>query len=183
MSKGIDKDSINAYIAGFFDGEGCIHVVKAKPRRGRKSSHYHLIITFTQKRPHVLRLISRHFGLVEPRYTKSNDARSGLSTFRYDLQVRDELLAETILDAIYPYLIVKGSEARIAKDFLAAKRKHYREQGYKSGRYAKAFDGESYYLAMRSAKNYDEDFGAFGPTKAESSINKEEEFDSQLQLF
>lgn len=98
------------YIAGFFDGEGCI---VARPKNG-KSIHIH--ISIGQKDSSILRIIQTYFGyglLNKMATSKTNPNRD---IWRYRI-VKTELVLD-FLKKINPYLIDKKKQSELAIEFL-----------------------------------------------------------------
>lgn len=60
-----------AYLAGFFDGEGCVYILR---RRGKTSVGYDLEASFTSSDIEPLALAQREFGGT---VTESKDVRGG----------------------------------------------------------------------------------------------------------
>lgn len=104
-----------AYLAGFFDGEGCVYINRNKPNRWRGMG-YHLEISFTNGDPAPLLLAQEMFG---GQVTTTNDGRAGHKTI-HRLRVRC-LKAKTALEAMLPYLRVKGERALKAIEFQSRK--------------------------------------------------------------
>jgi len=80
------------YVAGFFDGEGCIHVGYGRGYLQKK-------ISVSNIRPEVLDMIREHFGFGSVLYS---------GTPRW--QVSDTLDIITCLEALLPYLVVKKQQ-------------------------------------------------------------------------
>ena len=97
-----------AYIAGFFDGEGCITAI-----RSSKNGHrYGITASITQKSRGILDLIKSYFGgyvVIQKRNRREND---------YICRLRFSVVATRVfLEAIAPYLIVKKEQAQIAIEY------------------------------------------------------------------
>jgi hypothetical protein len=84
-----------AYIAGFFDGEGCVGI-----RKPSKTATHSAYATIGQNRPEVLRQIQVQFG-GNLRYAPQNHV------WNYQLSARKAI---AFLKAIEPYTIVKKQE-------------------------------------------------------------------------
>ncbi len=91
------------YIAGFLDGEGCIriHIIRKK----NSKDQYALNVGFTQNNIGVLELIQNTYG--GRIYKDKNAHKLELVCSKADILLRD----------IFPYLIVKKEEARIALEY------------------------------------------------------------------
>ena len=92
------------YFAGFFDGEGCIHV----------SKQHQLLAVTTQKQRHVLDLASQKWG-GRLYYVGANR-----NSWQWRLSGNE---AQGFLMEILPYLIVKQDVAALAIQFQKLKRK------------------------------------------------------------
>jgi len=91
------------YIAGFFDGEGCISVP-----RGSKHTRGSLTCIMYQKRPEVLYKIQEFLTNHGFSCTVAPNQRD-----QYHLYIKDGLLGNLrFLREIHPYLIVKKVEAQ-----------------------------------------------------------------------
>lgn len=88
------------YLAGFFDGEGCITIEK-------KLRGFSLLIQFSQKDPSILILISTKFT-----NGNWNNNQSCVNLRYYGTNVKQ------VLEYIRPYVIVKKSQIEIALRFL-----------------------------------------------------------------
>ena len=105
--------SEKAWLAGFFDGEGCVHVAqKPKSGRKRKISHPRLLIKIGQKFPGILRHIINLLGYGEVRkaYGKNRDA------YYITFLSKDEIAQFT--KTILPYSITKKDQLVAAIEFL-----------------------------------------------------------------
>ena len=107
-----------AYLAGFFDGDGCVSIVKShKPPYG----HYHqLAVMFSQSSKPFLEHWQQITGVgkIYEQRGKSNIAHTRPHyIWRIPSNSGAELLAE-----IAPYLIIKRRQAALAAEFQATKR-------------------------------------------------------------
>lgn len=89
----------NEYMAGLFDGEGCI--VLTTNGQGR--------VFLTQKDPAILRLIQVQFG---------GNIHSKNNGKCYNLSISKKELMLTFLRAIQPYSIIKRNKVEIAIQFI-----------------------------------------------------------------
>ncbi|MBA7555784.1 hypothetical protein ES705_48471 [subsurface metagenome] len=101
-----------AYLAGLFDGEGCISV---HTTRHRFTISLHLFTDLKMTTPDPLRFASRIFGgRVKPAFHRPNEQ----PMYRWSLYGSK---SEAFLRAVDPYLIVKKEEANLAFSFLACR--------------------------------------------------------------
>ena len=95
------------YIAGFFDGEGCISIQKH-----HGNGAYVLWVSITNTSPEPLRLMKEHWGghfvLIRRHDPQSNIYRLYLSTRR----------AATFIEDVLPYLIIKKPQAELALEYV-----------------------------------------------------------------
>ena len=97
-----------AYIAGFFDGEGCVGIRKPcmDKSRGRLKTHSPYV-TISQVHRDVLDMIRGFYG--GNIYFSKNGGKNGIWTY----QQGGTNLGFDFLRAIYPYLIVKKEQVRV----------------------------------------------------------------------
>jgi hypothetical protein len=94
----------NAWLAGYFDGEGCIHL--QKDVRQNKRAVYMLQVCITQKNPATLYLLEKEFGGQVYQHAKG--------CYRWRVVSRAAL---HFLLAIEPYCIIKADQVRLAIEF------------------------------------------------------------------
>lgn len=120
-----------AWLAGFFDGEGCIFAV-ASANRDR---NYAVVVTLVQKDPTPLHWVAQHFG------GWVNSAR-GIYGWR-----ASNRLAGRFLSVVTPYLRVKREQAELALAFqLGQQANNHRLTE------ARREEGRSLYLRLRAMK-------------------------------
>lgn len=95
-----------AYIAGFFDGEGCIRGVKGNS----KYRNHRIWIIVVQKDPFILRYIQSYFNFGGVDYRKNNNI------WRYYVNNREEV--KEFLNSLLPYLLGKKAQADVALEFI-----------------------------------------------------------------
>jgi hypothetical protein len=94
-----------AYIAGFIDGEGCLHIGKTKPRQHAKSNVYFALITITNTNPIVPRWIQSIYGGHLQKVSGNEKSKDS-----YTLHLRPKATYQ-LLKQIYPYLKLKRLQA------------------------------------------------------------------------
>ena len=109
-----------AYIAGFIDGEGCIGIAAHnKPGNAggadRRTPHYRLVVSVTNRDLAVLRWIHERIGgsIFEKRRARSNWAPA------FELRVTNRAAVGRLLRSIHPFVKVKRSQAELGLAFLA----------------------------------------------------------------
>lgn len=104
-----------AYIAGIMDGEGSIYIARATNHYNKKSRRiYHqlrLIIANTNREMLVYIKNSVGYGAIVQFRNVSNNHKA---VYTYQLCA---LKAKELLEAIYPFLIIKKAQANIAFEF------------------------------------------------------------------
>ncbi len=103
------------YMAGLFDGEGCIQLRKSQPRKANRSItpkyDLHVSIALTRSSDLLYRVRNTFGGSIsEP--NERNPKWKPIVI--WDATTRD---AYMFLKFIYPYLIIKKEEAKIAIDY------------------------------------------------------------------
>lgn len=102
----VSKMLSSEYLAGFFDGEGCVLIADRKSRNGRKRNYY-LQVVLSQKKSDVLYQIKEQYNCFIKKY-HGGDA--------YFLVLRNQH-AVSFLKDVLPYLVVKLDEAILALAF------------------------------------------------------------------
>jgi hypothetical protein len=105
-----------SYLAGFFDGEGCIHIADfqypySKPDRIQQV--YRLDIHITQTDVRAAKWLVKNFGGVY--YTRES---SGNWSAAYRWVPKGKKNKEAMLLGMLPYLIIKRDQALVALEFL-----------------------------------------------------------------
>ena len=100
-------DTELAYLAGFFDGEGCISISK----RSRTAHGYGLMVSVSQLNPEPLLVLRKRFG---GSISRSKDKRGFRTLVVWTIGAR---LALAALEEMRPYLSVKADEADVALEF------------------------------------------------------------------
>lgn len=90
----------NRYWAGFFDGEGNIHVAP---------DVRHMAVSITQKEPAILFLLQKQFGGKIKKYGKQTC---------HKWRVHSAGEAEAFLKAIAPFLVIKAVEVQVCLEML-----------------------------------------------------------------
>lgn len=120
------------YIAGFFDGEGCIRIdrliVPSSKSRPSGYTRYQLKVSIAQANPLPLQIIMEQFSgtIVADNYAKKKmpNAKTRHSWVAWSRYAYDFLIA------VRPYLLVKAEEADLAIAFfeeMDSNRTHFRK--------------------------------------------------------
>lgn len=106
-----------AYLAGLFDGEGCICIGKEKARGERPHPSYHLECSVSMCNEYLPNLYRFSFGgsvfFYKDRHPNHQPA------WQWHISARK---ASGFLNTILPYLTIKKGEAELAIKFQSAKR-------------------------------------------------------------
>lgn len=111
-------DTWYAYLAGFWDGEGSVSIVR---NRANGLSDYHkVIVTLSQRAKHrdVLDQVAHEFGgMVSIRQQPTRIVQAWAEQAVWQLQ--DKAGIARFLTAIQPHLRIKGRQAALALEFIA----------------------------------------------------------------
>src|SRR5690348_6220371 len=108
------------YMAGLFDGEGCIGIYERSVKHsgtGAVSPYIGLVMTVSNTHKEVIRHIKERCGGVvgfSMRYPRKRDGSLRRTLYRWSAQSKE---APHILRQIFPYLIVKRDQAALALEF------------------------------------------------------------------
>lgn len=95
-------DLLLAYLAGFFDGEGCVHIGRTSVSP-KGITYYRMTVSVAQVDPSPLHLFARRFG--------GNVTRGSRGAWVWQ---RVGWQAARVLEALLPFLRQKGEQARLA---------------------------------------------------------------------
>src|SRR4030042_87280 len=105
-----DRSTLLAYLAGFFDGEGCVTIIKGKNHLGNVQYSLRVIVVNTNE--YVLHLYKLSFGgRIQKRKYKKPEWRD---CYAWEL---GSTRAYDFLKCVYPYLILKKAQADLAFEF------------------------------------------------------------------
>lgn len=105
------RSELVVWVAGFFDGEGCVYITKRRQNTGA-GMHYELGANIAQKDINPLLIVHALWGGVVR--AKSNQY-GGI----YHWHLREHKKLGTFLRDIRPYTLVKGSQIDVALEWLA----------------------------------------------------------------
>lgn len=104
-------DIEKAYIAGLFDGEGCIHISLNKLSSRAKHRYHKLEIIIANTNKEILHYLFSTFG---GRITQNSIRKNQQTCFSWRMSTKE---ACAFLKIIYPYLKIKKQQADIAIHF------------------------------------------------------------------
>lgn len=107
-------DPFPAYVAGFFDGEGCVCIDSFRPKNCKTRNCHRFRITFTNTNRTVLDAILDRWPGGSMRITPKG---KGATRDCYQLSYSTKA-ARPLLHSIGPWLRIKREEAALAADFL-----------------------------------------------------------------
>ena len=104
------KEKLNlAWLAGFFDGEGCVYLKRDRQRSGNFSYHVRIIFSNTHLPTlHRVKEILDGEGIISRVFGTSTKWRT-----RWELRV-NATKATRVLEKMLPYLVTKREQAEIA---------------------------------------------------------------------
>jgi hypothetical protein len=100
------------YVAGLFDGEGCISLVKQRRLNSPLPSYTIRVVIAMTHKPIILLLQDQFGGHVSQRKGQKEGHRNAFTLMWANRQ------AGTILQILIPHLILKRAEAEVALDFI-----------------------------------------------------------------
>ena len=113
-----------AYLAGFFDGDGCVNIATRQQRKGIGPQHY-LQIIFSQCNQPILEYWRERVNRGRV-YRTAHPDNGHKQLYQWRMFDRD---AEVVLRAMLPHLHIKRKEAQIALKFQRTKREHSGRRG------------------------------------------------------
>lgn len=97
----------NEYIAGLFDGEGCVHIARTKRGYG---IYYYIHVSIANSDKNVLELVQQQFG----GRISANIAQTNWPVWKWEAQVDQAL---PFLQTITPLTIIKRDQMELALEF------------------------------------------------------------------
>lgn len=111
-------NTLMAYIAGLFDGDGSFTLGRKKPSHEGQSSLYYPFIQFCNKDKSSLDIIKNVFGgRVNTRQSYTAKDGSPRQT-SYTLKIEKAALCKPFLETLIPYLIIKRERAEFLLSFI-----------------------------------------------------------------
>ncbi len=103
-----------AYAAGFFDGEGCVHIARQKHAGSRLGHVFRLVVSLSQNHLHTLVDFQNLTGVEGRIYHRP---RQGTTNRDWYCLTYDGKAAETLLELLHPFLLRKAAEALVGLQF------------------------------------------------------------------
>jgi len=107
-----DKLSLE-YVAGLFDGEGCVNIVKSK-RKGYKNYYFQVWVAVYNSYKPVLEKLEKQFGGFVIPQQKHKDKSHHLTKWRWGLSGKETI---EFLKQILPYTVIKTEQIKLAIEF------------------------------------------------------------------
>lgn len=101
-----------SYLAGFFDGEGCISI---KRHVKGKATQYVPSVSMTNTNKEIIELFTTSFGVGKPYYVRPNKYTTNTKASWWWGIFGSKSI--TIVESLFPYLLVKRQEALILLKF------------------------------------------------------------------
>lgn len=98
-----------SYTAGIFDGEGCVDIYSAMSNKNSKNLSFMLRVVISQKDGKIMNWLKDRFG----GYVRQ-ERKGKFSIYRWDIRSQK---AHDFLSLIYPFLIIKKEQVKIALEF------------------------------------------------------------------
>ena len=114
-----------AYLSGFLDGEGSISIHKILRKRNNKkyvSPDHFVLVQVSQQSPKPLELYKSIFGGT----ICTTTTKYGNKVWRYSIASKK---AKVLLENLYPYIILKKGQAKLALDFRKNCKPEFRRMG------------------------------------------------------
>jgi hypothetical protein len=124
------KESDLAYVAGLFDGDGCIYIKKNLPSalRRMKNPGYEIAVAIANTYPPILKELKNWFGGTIKKTKRKKDNHSIL--YQWGLTSKSAL---PFLRMVYPYLRIKKEQvmwALLFEDYRETLNPHKGRKGY-----------------------------------------------------
>ena len=105
------QENIAAYAAGIFDGEGYVGIDRVSKSKGSKKIHHSIRIVISQKDGAIMDWLKNNFG------GNIYSQRNGTLYSIYRWRIHSKKAAD-FLKFVYPYLIIKKRQAKLAIWFM-----------------------------------------------------------------
>lgn len=120
----MDKKELYAYLAGIIDGEGSLMIRKSTWRLGKdmQNPQYNARVGFKMNREELPKIFKKTFGGHYHKDKKVYQSKNGFKTnkpmYCYNAEHN---LAYKIVDAVYPYLVLKKQQADLILELRKTK--------------------------------------------------------------
>lgn len=115
-----------AYIAGFFDGEGCVGYYNASKTMKNRPSYFHTSVQVCNIDPCVIKWVAETTGVGRCQITRFKDKKRRTA---YQWQIGKKADVIVFLNAIRPYLKVKAAQVDMILGHLALESSYVKKHG------------------------------------------------------
>ena len=115
-----------SYLAGFFDGDGCINISKSHPKHSKSPRHVLQVILAQANRP-FLQMWAERTGIGKLYQFKSQTKLNNRQEMWHWRMTGQQ--AEDLLRLLMPFLLIKRAQADIAIEFRETKHNNSRGKG------------------------------------------------------
>lgn len=105
------QEIMAAYTAGIFDGEGYVGIDRISKSTGSKTIHHGIRVVISQKDGLIMNWLKSNFG------GNVYQQRNNTDYFIYRWRIHSKKAAY-FLETIYPYLIIKKEQVKLALEFV-----------------------------------------------------------------
>lgn len=124
--KNLMTETDKAYIAGFFDGEGCVGYYNAIKSNKKCNPAYHASVSISNTDPRVIRWIGDIVGVGRYNIIRFKDGKRRVA-YQWQLGKRSDVIA--FLVTIRPYLKVKGDQVDVLLAHFDVEASYTRKHG------------------------------------------------------
>lgn len=115
-----------AYIAGFFDGEGCVGYYNASQTQSRRPAYFHISVNICNIDPCVIKWIATVTGIGKAKITRFKDKKRRTA---YQWQIGKKADVIIFLNVIRPYLKVKANQVDVVLAHLTLEATYIQRHG------------------------------------------------------
>lgn len=126
MLNHLNNEQFYSQLAGFIDGEGCVYISKSKNDKISWGFQYSLKLEITQANKKLLEAIKNRIGFGSNVHNKSILKNRKPETWSevYSLKWSSNQAYE-VIKKVYPYLVIKQKQAKLATEFQELVRGNY----------------------------------------------------------
>lgn len=115
-----------AYIAGFFDGEGCVGYYNASKTMKHRPAYFHASVSVSNVDPRVIKWIADTTGVGKCRIMRFKDNKRR-TAYQWEIGKKADVIV--FLSAIKPYLKVKDAQVNVILCHLALESAYIQKHG------------------------------------------------------
>lgn len=157
-----------AYVAGIFDGEGCVDIYNATQAKASKSPSFMLRASIAQKDGKIMNWLVEQFG----GNVQMSRKQEKYYIYRWDIRSQ---AAKKFLEGILPYSIIKRKQIEFAIEFEERKGKYlYTQKGSKGFNKLSDSEIEWRYAAKERIKGMKREYTLYTKNGAPTTTKREE---------